>query len=360
MTKGFAKLAFQFMKERMDLLQQQVDSLQSELQTERLEREALQKLVRQKLREAPRGTHQQDTAILLDDHNIRDFEDVRAIFDAAGSPSNSDSNVSQHTPTASTQKNAPNAKYMPEEPSETHRRASTLGLVGVPPSSLDANSQVTTPYPQGMLSSLLLRDYDQGHNGEDITTLINDAMAQNLRKRTLSNDFLLSQSQRARDADDVEAIQPAGYTPNSSLRNMPIFPLKLNTPTTPYNVPSVGPLKPPSQLGERDILEKWGIRFSEKYATISDIWNEYHRIGVKGVSIRSLERSFSNRWRTNLRRNVKKKYSRRFIIIRAIETGMKRGRTLEECFELLETVLRREKKPVSHLYRKANLPPEFT
>ncbi|KAM3162022.1 Protein MSN1 [Lachancea thermotolerans] len=350
------------MAEKLAILQHQVDTLQTQLRSEKKEREALQKYVIRRLRESlPSISHNElggSPPIVLEDEHLRDFDDVGAILEATEISSNSGSNASRHTPVVTTSKRASGSDCI--EGSLTNgQKASLVGLQDLATNS-HSHTNLTTPYLQGMVPSLVLRDCDQAGSGEDITSLINDAMAQNLRKRTLSNEFLMPQSHRNRSGSGIEIAHPLECTPNLSLRNIPIFPLRLNTPSTPNNAYSSAPPTPTSQLGEQDIMEKWGIRFSEKYATISDVWNEYHKIGAKGVSIRSLEQSFSNRWRSNLHRNVKKKYSRRLIIIRAIETGIKRGKSLEECIEVLEEFLRQANKPISHLYRKANLPPEFT
>ncbi|CUS21907.1 LAQU0S04e03554g1_1 [Lachancea quebecensis] len=351
-----------FMAEKLSILQRQVDTLQTQLGYEKREREALQKYVIRKLRESlPDISHEElrgSPPIMLEDEHLRGFHDVGAILEAAEISSNPESNDSRHTPTVTASKRASGSDCI-EGSLINGQKAGLVGLEDLP-TNTHSNTNLTTPYLQGMISSQVLRDCDQEGSGEDITSLINDAMAQNLRKRTLSNEFLISQPHRSRSGSGIEVVHPMGYMPNLSLRNMPIFPLRINTPSTPNNNYSSAPPTPTSQLGEHDIMEKWGIRFSEKYATISDVWNEYHKIGAKGVSIRSLEQSFSNRWRSNLHRNVKKKYSRRLIIIRAIETGIKRGKSLEECIGILEDFLRQANKPISHLYRKANLPPEFT
>ncbi|SCU80167.1 LADA_0B05424g1_1 [Lachancea dasiensis] len=357
--------AMEAMRSQMASLRRDVETLQLQLQHERAERETFERLVRRRLRSAPAAEIPTSNAehVLLDEDQMRNFDEVSALLDAANSTSNSVSTTSQHTPATTTPKDA--NPYLEDSLDNAHK----LNFAGLADLSTDgANhamnsnmaARVTTPYPQGVLPSLISKDYEQNSNGEDITSLINDAMAQNLRKRTFSNDFPLAQPQRVRGGSAADASQSFGFTPNPSIRQFPVLPLRMNTPATPNLIHWNGPPTPSSQLGERDILEKWGIRFSEKYTTISEVWNEYHRVGTKGVSIKSLEASFSTRWRANLKKNVKKKYSRRLIIIRAIETGMKRGKTLEECISILETFLTEAKKPVSHLYRKANLPTELT
>ncbi|SCV06017.1 LANO_0H20274g1_1 [Lachancea nothofagi CBS 11611] len=356
--------ALELMKEKIEVLEHQVETFRVQLRHEKSERESFQIQVGKRLRNilGEFNIREVEHAVLQDEH-MRDFGEVSALLDATDSSVNSVSSTAQRTPTATTPKedNSYLADAIENEQKLTFAGLTDLSSATNQDPNSNLNTRITTPYPQNVLSSLILKDYEQNSNAEDITSLINDAMAQNLEKRTLSNDFLLAQPQRARTGNGtVDATQSFGFTPNSSTRQIPLLPLRLNTPATPNLRPSGGPSSPASQLGERDILEKWGIRFSEKYTTISEVWNEYHRIGSKGVSIRSLERSFSTRWRSNLRKNVKKKYSRRLIIIRAIETGIKKGRTIDECIAILETFLTEAKKPVSHLYRKANLPAELT
>ncbi|SCU84045.1 LAFA_0D07712g1_1 [Lachancea sp. 'fantastica'] len=364
--------AMELMKAKMESLQQEVQLLRSQLLHEKTERETFQKMVRKRLRNTTtdlnfgnvtNGTH---SSLQEDQTQIRNFDDVTSLLTAADVSSNSGSSTSQHTPTAVTpregQSYIPNANSTNSAEKVNFSGFADLSSLNqeMPNSTTELNPRLTTPYPQGVLPPLVLKDYDQNSIGEDITTLINDAMTQNLRKRTFSNDFVLAHPQRAKASIGVQQNHSFDFSPNNHSRQFPILPLRLNTPATPYNIPSNGLPTPSFQLDERDILEKWGIQFSEKYTAVSEVWNEYHKVGSKGVSIRSLESSFSTRWRANLRKNVKKKYSRRLIVIRAIETGMKRGKTLNECIEILEEFLTEAKKPISFLYRKANLPTDFT
>ncbi|SCU94756.1 LAME_0F09054g1_1 [Lachancea meyersii CBS 8951] len=358
--------AMESMRAKLEVLQHEVQSLQAQLLHERLERESFQNQVRKRLRNvlADFVTTGNSDQPILQQGQARSFDDVTSLLDAAESTSNSVSSTSQHTPTATTPKDG--HPYISDAICDNAEKVTFPGFADLSSASnqltssnADLNTRLTTPYPQGVLPSVISKDFEQNSLGEDITSLINDAMAQNLRKRTLSNDFILAHPQKARRGSGQQQSNSFDLTPNIS-RQFPLLPLRHNTPATPMIISSNGLPTPSSQLDERDILEKWGIQFSEKYATISEVWNEYHKVGSKGVSIRSLESSFSTRWRANLRKNVKKKYSRRLIIIRAIETGMKRGKTLNECIAVLDAYLTDAKKPVSYLYRKANLPADFT
>ncbi|CEP60352.1 transcription activator GCR1-like domain-containing protein LALA0_S01e08768g [Lachancea lanzarotensis] len=362
--------AMELMRSKMEALQQEVQALKGQLLHEKTERELFQKMVRKRLRTTMTDLETvTDTnySSLQEEHAaIRNFDDVTSLLNAAETSSNSESSIAQHTPTAVTPKEG--QSYISNTNNNCNaEKVNFQGFVdlsslnqGIPDSNAELTTRLTTPYPQGVLPPLALKDYDQNSIGEDITSLINDAMTQNLKKRTFSNDFVLAHPQKARAGVGTQQSNSFDFCPNNHTRQFPILPLRLNTPATPYNIPSNGLPTPSSQLDERDILDKWGIQFSEKYTAVSEVWNEYHKIGSKGVSIRSLESSFSTRWRANLRKNVKKKYSRRLIIIRAIETGMKRGKTLNECIAILEEFLTDAKKPISYLYRKANLPADFT
>lgn len=113
------------------------------------------------------------------------------------------------------------------------------------------------------------------------------------------------------------------------------------------------------EIDEVDVLDKWGVKFSDKYETIWDVWNEYNNIGDKAFSIKHLEDSYANVWRKHLKKSVKKKYNRRLVVIRAIERSMKKGRPLEETIRTLENHLTEMNKPVSYYYIKSNLPTGF-
>ncbi|SCW02392.1 LAFE_0F05424g1_1 [Lachancea fermentati] len=348
---------FQSMEARLADLQQQVQSLQLQLRQERSERHAFQQRVGKKVRSVLTNLFEDDVSasedLPLEEDHMNDFDEVRAILDAADNRSRSNPRLPNQTPNATPSEQ----DTSPEDMLSSFVGGQRSGIVTLAELAENANSQVDSSHQTATLPSLVLKDIDQNssHN-EDIATLINDAMAQNIRKRTLSNEFLLSQPQRSKTRN-ISGIDPSmSLTPISHPRNIPIIPLRLNTPASLSNAPPT----PSGQLSESDILEKWGVRFSEKYNNIWEMWNEYQKVGEKGVSIKSLELSFSNRWRTNLRKNVKKKYSRRFIVIRAIETGIKRGKTVEECIEFLENFLKSNSKPISHLYRKANVPQELT
>ncbi|AGO10013.1 AaceriAAR023Cp [[Ashbya] aceris (nom. inval.)] len=178
---------------------------------------------------------------------------------------------------------------------------------------------------------------DTQHPHEDLAALINDALngCNGSKRRSLSNDF----AGRRR--------QPSV----GSQTRLPIFPIKPAAPSAA--------LDSSRRYDENDIKLKYGVSFSEKYSKVSEIWSDYVKASDKGISIRSLEASFSNKWRANMKKSVKKKYNRRLIVVRAIETGIKRGRTPEECIEILDAFLRQNNKTVSHFYKKSNLPKEL-
>lgn len=116
---------------------------------------------------------------------------------------------------------------------------------------------------------------------------------------------------------------------------------------------------PSLAIDEVDVLDKWGVKFSDKYETIWDVWNEYNNLGTKDFSIKQLEDSYANVWRKYLKKSVKKKYNRRLVVIRAIETSVRKGRLLEETIGILENHLKEMNKPVSYYYTKSNLPAGF-
>lgn len=116
---------------------------------------------------------------------------------------------------------------------------------------------------------------------------------------------------------------------------------------------------PSLAIDEVDVLDKWGVKFSDKYETIWDVWNEYNNLGTKDFSIKQLEDSYANVWRKYLKKSVKKKYNRRLVVIRAIETSVRKGRLLEETIGILENHLKEINKPVSYYYTKSNLPAGF-
>lgn len=115
-------------------------------------------------------------------------------------------------------------------------------------------------------------------------------------------------------------------------------------------------IEAPSKLDEDSIKEKYGVQFSERCFTVKSLWKEYNNVGAKGISLRNLEEAYESRWRMDLNKNVKKKYYRRMLIIKAILAGMKKGKTEEQCIDILDQFLIENKCTLSFLFKKSNIP----
>jgi hypothetical protein len=88
-----------------------------------------------------------------------------------------------------------------------------------------------------------------------------------------------------------------------------------------------------SSRKERKIYEKM-YSFIKAPTSVEEIWNEY-AIGLNGQpSIKSLEIEYRTGWRRDAA--TSKKFNRRKAIYHAIEKGMSKGYTVDECIRLLE------------------------
>ncbi len=90
-----------------------------------------------------------------------------------------------------------------------------------------------------------------------------------------------------------------------------------------------------------------------------EIWKEYTE-GIDGQpSIREMESLYSTGWRRDAA--VNKRYSRRKVLWKAIETGLSRGYTLDYIIDLLENYRiidpeKNTKQPIGWLCQVNNIP----
>ncbi|AET37502.1 transcription activator GCR1-like domain-containing protein Ecym_1260 [Eremothecium cymbalariae DBVPG len=408
---------FQEMEVRMAHLQRQVDTLRIHVRQEHMKRKILEsKLVTRFSNMAKRLTERltESSSSDEDEHDSEDimpFDQQMDVFESMFDNEESDSSYNESgNDSLSSEKNVTDVESEGQDVSEqrnntasmldtlvssnTHdvvshvhpngtmmndelvsRHASTnessaqLSTAGYTTTgrSVVATSNHTASSATSMPPAQLV--FDAHHPQEDLALLINDALNgyNGAKKRSLSNDFNQQQQQSLKK----RWLSVASYA------RMPIFPLKPypNSTPTPASTVATTPItnnnavsssSPPAgtpphgkRYDEVDIRSKYGVSFSEKYFKVSEIWNDYIKVNEKGVSIKSLEESYSNKWRANLKKNVKKKYNRRLIVVRAIETGIKRGKSQEECIEILDGFLKQNNKAVSHFYKKSNLPKEL-
>lgn len=387
---------FQAMEVRITTLQQQVEILQLLLRQERRERSRFQKKLAGRFKkvvsflledegevgdnsnanhDTGRGNTEGSTASNSDfgfESHLSTFDDVRAILhtdDDASSTGSSSVSSESSDESLSTPSNKADHEIL--DSFVSGNRNGTISLADIAGNHQAENSEfqrelsvdliarqatanptanpTSTPHSiqqNAMIPSIIFKDIDhhsqQNVNNEDLVALINDSLSKNfdhsstqIKKRTLSNDFMTT----------IGSVGKKMQSSNTSIKT-PIVPIR---PVTAIS----------KLLDEADIRDKWGVYFSDKFRNIADMWDQYQKISEKGVSIKSLEDSYSSKWRSNLKKNVKKKYNRRLIVIKAIETGIKKGKTASECISLLENFLNEQSKPVSHLYRKANLPREL-
>ncbi len=110
----------------------------------------------------------------------------------------------------------------------------------------------------------------------------------------------------------------------------------------------------------RKVYEK-DYAFIKAPSSVEEIWNEYS-VGLNNQpSIRQLEEEYKTGWRRDPA--TSKKFNRRKAIYRAIEKGLEKGYSLQNCIQLLEDYryIDREKnlkQPIGWLCH-GNLPEEL-
>lgn len=135
--------------------------------------------------------------------------------------------------------------------------------------------------------------------------------------------------------------------------------------SVPFNKVNTEPIDPSTFPAEWDtnpsVIGK-EVAFAKAPNTVLEIWNEYI-IGLDGTpSIKSLEEKYKTLWRREP--CVAKKFNRRKPIYMAIERGLARGLSLQECLDLMESYRLTEggkdgvKQPIGWLGH-GNLPEEL-
>lgn len=386
---GITKI-FQGLELKVDQLQQQVDILQSALEREKTKRVKFEKRLRNRLTKlldlvnstsdneqyedellqgnADDNNHTIDSNLAFESH----LTDFNSVFNGNENNINSSDAIS-HKPRSNDEKISGECVNGIKGPSADikdnirNRNGETERILDSC-ISINSNSQLKSVNARHLnheddmlitrnVNSIEIPLTPSSHlncdlisNNEDLPTFINEVLSVSNKKRTLSNEF----SQSTLLPQQFKKIQ-CGLNCETPFPKIPIIPL--NNPSRKREKPSQ--ISMALNFDEIYIKEKYGIEFSEKYSKISDLWNEYIKIGEKGISIKLLEETNGNKWRSNLNKSVKKKYNRRLIIARAIENGIRRGKNVEESILILENFLKDNNKAVSHFYTKLNLPKEL-
>ncbi|KAM3165286.1 MSN1-like protein [Lachancea thermotolerans] len=104
------------------------------------------------------------------------------------------------------------------------------------------------------------------------------------------------------------------------------------------------------------------FRFLASPQSVAEVWKEYTE-GLAGQpSLKEMESTYRSSWRRDAA--VSRKFYRRKVLCRAIETGLARGYALEEIIDMLESHRqqregRQDKLPIGWLCRRSNLPSIF-
>ena len=110
-------------------------------------------------------------------------------------------------------------------------------------------------------------------------------------------------------------------------------------------------------LTESDVFERWGVFFNERIKKVEDVWAEYHRVSEKGYSFEKLDLLWSNKWKLHCEPKFVKKFNRRLVMIKAIQNAVNEtGDSASRFVNFMDQVLIDRKKPISHFYKKTNIP----
>ncbi|EDO14803.1 hypothetical protein Kpol_1076p9 [Vanderwaltozyma polyspora DSM 70294] len=101
------------------------------------------------------------------------------------------------------------------------------------------------------------------------------------------------------------------------------------------------------------------FQFLKSPHSVMDLWKEYTE-GINGQpSIRELESIYQTGWRRDPA--VNKRFSRRKVLYKAIETGLNRGYSLDYIIKILEDYRyvdrnKNQKRPIGWIFHSANIP----
>ncbi|CUS22809.1 LAQU0S07e00584g1_1 [Lachancea quebecensis] len=104
------------------------------------------------------------------------------------------------------------------------------------------------------------------------------------------------------------------------------------------------------------------FRFLASPQSVTEVWKEYTE-GLAGQpSLKEMESTYRSSWRRDA--GVSRKFYRRKVLCRAIETGLDKGYALEDIIDTLERhrkqkTGRQEKLPIGWLCHQSNIPSMF-
>lgn len=128
----------------------------------------------------------------------------------------------------------------------------------------------------------------------------------------------------------------------------------LNLPSSSSSSSSQNNLSPSSAT----IPSFGGFSFRRSPSTFEEIWLEYKIPRNGRMSVEELDKKYKSLWRKET--DMKRKYTRRNAVYKAMKTGLARGKSEEECYLLLERARRESGLSISGFMDKPkNIPLEL-
>ncbi|KAL6950882.1 hypothetical protein ACO0QE_000164 [Hanseniaspora vineae] len=176
------------------------------------------------------------------------------------------------------------------------------------------------------------------------------APAMNVETSVSSNTLQSTSSQRGSSGQGTNEHKDRSMSAASNNSGKSIAGSNPSTATRTTNA-QVG------TLTESDVFERWGVFFNERIKKVEDVWAEYHRVSEKGYSFEKLDLLWSNKWKLHCEPKFVKKFNRRLVMIKAIQNAViESGQSASKFVDFMDQVLVDRKKPISHFYKKTNIP----